>query len=140
MNKICGYFLVIFCAVLLGTIIIQDIISVIAQVNSKGSSIEFLEIPNGVYEDSILMISSFNGSETRDGLQVPFVSFCSCALMSFTNRSRFDQCTKVLQMPVPMPNVGITWVSFFGNSRNYRDRKVHLYKPISLKQELLDQS
>ena len=110
-----------FCAALLATVVLQDIWAVFVKVKIKGSSVEFLEVPNGAHQKSILMFNTHNITDTRESKEVKFWSFCSCALMSFTNRSRFDVCSEFWET-----DLDNSLVTFVANPSDFSDRNVHL--------------
>ena len=111
MKKIAGYFFVVFFGSLLVLIFVQDIIAVIQKAKVISSSIQFLEIPNQIYQESIVTIRAF---DLCTNLSVPLLKYCECRIISFKNSSFNEQCfAKNITIPHPYEHINGSMLIFY---------------------------
>ena len=99
MKRSFGFFLVALFGVLLAVVIVQETIAIFEESKQKSSSITFPEIPNGVYQQSVLLMNAIKLGSDFDYLE--FLSSCECRLMSFKNRSDINSC-RAFEIQVPV--------------------------------------
>ena len=87
-RKLLGFLFFIICAALLSIVIVQDILSVISDVMTSVSVMEFIDTPDGVYESSLIVVAALDLTYSRK-VGVPFANYCSCKKGKFRKTGKF---------------------------------------------------
>ena len=97
MKKPLAITFVVICGVLLGGIVVQDVLSVLEEVTTDFSVMEFEETPNGSYAGSILIITAYDMSASME-FTVPFLHYCNCSRKYFEDGRREESECRLVQI------------------------------------------
>ena len=87
-KKIVGYILVAVCGIFFASVVVQEYLAVIEQMEQTATSIEFVHVANGTYNKSVIMFTAYDFKDSADdhGGSFSFGQFCQCAMMFYNNR------------------------------------------------------